>query len=158
MSSYQLDEVDKAIIHFLQKDARNNTTTEIAAEVDVSASTVGNRINQLEDEGVIEGYNPNLNYEQAQLPLHIMFVCSAPVAKQTQLAEEALDVFGVVNVREMLSGTRNIRVETISREFDEIERSVQELDALGLEIETSEIIKQEYTRPFDHFGSDLLED
>lgn len=158
MSETELDDVDRGILHLLQKDARNNTTTEIAEEVGVTASTVGNRISKMEEDNIIEGYNPDINYEDANLPLHILFVCSASVADQTRLADEALDVYGVVNVREMLSGSRNVRVEVISESFEEITRSTQELDDIGLKIETSEIIKQERTRPFNHFGSDLIGD
>lgn len=158
MSPYQLDDVDKGIVHLLQKDARNNTTTEIAKEVGVSSSTVGNRIQNMEDADIIEGYNPDINYERAELPLHILFVCTAPVSTQTELADKALDIYGVIDVREMLSGTRNVRVEAISQAIDEIEKTTQELDDLGLEIETSEIVKQQHTRPFDHFGSDLIDE
>jgi DNA-binding Lrp family transcriptional regulator len=156
MSEIELDDVDRGILHMLQKDARNNTTTEIAEEVGVTASTVGNRISKMEEADIIEGYNPDINYEDADLPLHILFVCSAPVADQTQLADEALDVYGVVNVQEMLSGSRNIRVEIISSNFEEVTQSTQELDDIGLKIETTEIIKQEHTRPFNHFGSNLM--
>lgn len=158
MSPDQLDNVDKGIVHLLQKDARNNTTTEIAEEVGVSSSTVGNRIQNMEEAGIIEGYHPDINYSRANLPLRILFVCTAPVATQTQLADEALDVYGVVDVREMLSGSRNIRIEAISQEIGDIEETSKELDDLGLEIVTSEIIKQQRTRPFDHFGSDLIDD
>lgn len=38
--------------------------------------------------------------------------------------------------------------------MDDIEETTQALDDLGLAIETSEIVKQQRTRPFDHFGSD----
>lgn len=158
MTPDQLDDVDRGIIHLLQKDARNHTTTEIGEVVDVSASTVGNRIQNMEKDGIIEGYNPDINYGRAGLPLHTLFVCTAPVAEQSELADKALDVFGVVNVQEILTGTRNIRVEAISQEVDTIEKTTRELDELGLEIETSEIIKKERTRPFDHFGSDLIDD
>jgi len=52
----QLDNVDRGILHELQVDARNRTAQEIADKVDVSASTVRNRIEALEANGVIEGY------------------------------------------------------------------------------------------------------
>lgn len=158
MESITLDDVDRGILHMLQKDARNNTTSEIGKAVDVSPSTVGNRIQKMEEAKIIEGYNPDINYERADLPLHIMFVCTAPVADQTNFADQALDVFGVIAVREMLSGSRNIRVEAISNNFEDIKTTTQELDELGLKIETSEIIKQQHTRPFDHFGSDLIDE
>jgi len=62
MSSTPLDEVDRGILFVLQQDARNTTIAEIADEVEVSSSTVRNRIDRLEDEGVIEGYYPKINY------------------------------------------------------------------------------------------------
>ena len=153
-----LDDVDKMILHFLQEDARNNTTTDIGEAVGVSASTVGKRIHRLEERRVIGGYNPNINYERAGLPLHLLFVCTAPVADRTELATRALDVFGVVNVRVMLSGTRNVHVETVSRELNELDETTEELDSLGLHIESSEVIREQRARPFDHFGSDELSD
>lgn len=154
----ELDSIDRGILHLLQVNARNNTTAEIADRVDVSATTVSNRIAKMENDGVIDGYHPQINYEKASLPLHILFVCTAPVAEQDDLATQALDVFGVVDVREMLRGTQNVHIEAISRDIDEIEETTQALDDLGLEIETSEIVKQEYTRPFDHFGSDRIDE
>lgn len=154
----ELDNIDRGILHLLQKDARNNTTAEIAEQVDVSATTVSNRITKMENEDVIDGYHPQINYEQANLPLHILFVCTAPVAEQADLSTQALDVFGVVDVREMLRGTRNVHVEAISRDVGDIEETTQDLDDLGLAIETSEIVKQQRTRPFDHFGSDRLDE
>lgn len=37
----------------------------IGEEAGVSSSTAGNRINQLEDEGLISSYQPTLDYEKA---------------------------------------------------------------------------------------------
>jgi DNA-binding Lrp family transcriptional regulator len=74
----ELDNVDRGILHELQVDARNRTAQEIADKVDVSASTVRNRIEELEADGIIEGYHPKIDYEAADLPLQILFVCSAP--------------------------------------------------------------------------------
>lgn len=154
----ELDDVDRGILHLLQVDARNNTTAEMAEQVDVSATTVSNRIRQMEDEDIIDGYAPKINYRKVNLPLHVLFVCTAPVAEQDDLATQALDVFGVVDVQEMLRGTRNVHVEAVSRNLEETEQTTQALDDLGLEIETSEIIKRQRTRPFDHFGSDQTDE
>lgn len=156
--AHELDDIDRGLLHLLQLDARNNTTAEMAEQVDVSATTVSNRIQQMEEENVIDGYAPKINYRKVNLPLHILFVCTAPVTKQDELATQALDAFGVVDVQELLRGTRNVHVEAVSRDLEETERTTQALDDLGLEIETSEIIKRERTRPFDHFGSDQFDD
>jgi DNA-binding Lrp family transcriptional regulator len=40
----------------------------------VSASTVRNRIDRLEEAGVIEGYYPKINYERANFPLHVLLL------------------------------------------------------------------------------------
>lgn len=154
----ELDNIDRGILHLLQINARNNTTAEIADRVDVSATTVSNRIQKMENDGVIDGYHPQINYEKANLPLHILFVCTAPVAEQDDLATQALDVFGVVDVREILRGTQNVHIEAISRDIGEIEETTQALDEIGLEIKSSEIVKQQRTRPFDHFGSDRIDE
>ena len=157
MSPDSLDEVDKGILHLLQVDARNNTTAEIGEEVDVSASTVGNRISKMEERNVINGYYPNIDYRKAGLPLHTLFVCSAPIPSRSELADEALDVYGVVDVRETIAGTHNVHVGTISRTIDELEEVTRSLDELGLEIRSSEMLKRHQMRPFDHFGSDLVD-
>lgn len=50
-----LDDVDRSILYMLQQDARNSTAQDIADRAGVSASTVRNRIDQLEADGIIEG-------------------------------------------------------------------------------------------------------
>lgn len=158
MSPDSLDDSDRGILHLLQVDARNNTTSEIGERVDVSASTVGNRISKMEEQDVINGYHPNIDYRKAGLSLHTLFVCTAPVPSRPELADRALDVYGVVDVRETIAGTHNVHVETISRTIDELEEVTRSLDELGLEVQRSEMLKRHQMRPFDHFGSDLIED
>lgn len=63
----------------------------------------------------------------------------------------------MVNVRELLTGSGNLHVEAIAMGSSAIERITEELDALGLEIDSSEILREEYFQPFDQFGSDALE-
>ncbi|WP_227356864.1 Lrp/AsnC family transcriptional regulator [Haladaptatus salinisoli] len=46
------------ILRILREDARQTTAQEIADTVGVSASTVRNRIDQLEAEGIVRGYHP----------------------------------------------------------------------------------------------------
>lgn len=157
MTREPLDDVDRAILHLLQVDARNNTNTAIGEEVDVAASTVSNRITKLEERGIINGYRPEIDYEKAGLPLYTLFVCTAPVAERTDMVERALDVYGVVDVRETVAGERNVHVETVSRNVDDLEDVTESLEDIGLSITRSELLKRHRTQPFDHFGSDLVE-
>ena len=154
MSTVSIDDVDRGILFALQRDARNTTIAEIAAEVDVSSSTVRNRIERLEDEGIIEGYYPKLNYEKAAFPLHVLFICSAPAEERSQLARDALEARGVVDVREMLTSTRNLYVEAVATDTEDLTSISNDLARLGVAIESSEILTSHYTRPWAHFEYD----
>ena len=72
----ELDDVDRGVLQLLQMDARNTTAEGMAERVGVSASTVRNRISKLEEGGVIRGYRPILDYERANLPLRVLFICT----------------------------------------------------------------------------------
>ena len=154
MSSVSLDEVDRGVLFELQRDARNTTISEIAEEVDVSPSTVRNRIDRLENEGVIEGYYPKINYERAAFPLHVLFICSAPAEERAGLAREALEVHGVVDVREMLTSMRNLFIEAVATDTRDLTAITNELTGLGFQVESSEIITKHHTRPWAHFEFD----
>ena len=147
----QLDNVDRGILHLLQVDARNTTAQEIADKTGVSATTVRNRIDRLEEEGIITGYHPSIDYEAANLPLQVLFVITAPAAERSEAVEDLLDIKGVVNVQETLTGRRNLHVEVVGTSTSDITRMTDSIHDLGLEIESSEIMKQRRTQPFNHF-------
>lgn len=146
----ELDEVDWGILHSLQVDARTTTAQEIADEVGASASTVRNRIDRLETEGIIEGYHLNLNYEHANLPLQFLFVCTADPDERTEIVEHILEIQGVINVREMLTGRRNLYVEVIGTSTADVSRITDAIHALNLAIESSEMIRQRCVQPFNY--------
>ena len=153
-----LDSTDRAILYLLQKEDRTRLThSEIGERIGVSSSTVSNRLQELEERGILQGHRPVIDYESADIPHHLLFVCTAPIADRGSVCEEAIDVGSVVNVRELLTGTRNLHVEVVATDSAEIERVAEELDALGLEIEHSEILRREFDQPFDQFGSDVVD-
>lgn len=149
--AFELDNVDRGILHLLQVDARNTTAQDIADKTGVSPSTVRNRIDQLEADGVITGYHPSIDYEAASLPLQVMFIITAPPSSRSQAVEELLEIKGVVDVRETLTGRRNIHVEVVATSTSDISRMTDSVHELGLEIESSEIMKQRRIQPFNHF-------
>ncbi|WP_254810537.1 Lrp/AsnC family transcriptional regulator [Natronosalvus amylolyticus] len=150
MDDLQIDDVDRSILHQLQLNARQ-TDTEIAEKVDVTSTTVRNRLDKLEDKGVIRGYHPEINYEQAGYPLHVMFVCTVDPNELDTLAEQILDIRGVVTTRDLLGGERNVHVEVVAGTVGEIEEIRNELAALGMTINSSEIISETQGQPWDHF-------
>ena len=151
MAADPLDNLDRRILHLLQLDARGASDTDIAAETDVTGTTVHNRIEKLEADGIILGYNPEINYENAGYSMRVLFICSTDLSKRSTMAQKALEVRGVVNVREMLSGEENLHVEVVAETTSEVKQSTEQLDDLGLRIVSSNILAEERVQPWNHF-------
>ena len=151
MVDRELDDLDRAILHALQDDARKMSTSTIADRMDVASSTVRTRIRNLEEAGVITGYHAEVDYEAADFQLHTLIVCTAPVPDRERLAQAALEIEGVVAVREVMTGNENVHVEVVGRDGDDLSRIGRELDEIGFEIEDENIIRNEYVRPYSGF-------
>jgi len=147
----ELDDVDRGILHLLQREARHTTSQEIADRVGVSASTVRNRIDALEATGVIMGYHPEIDYEEAGYPLRTLFVVTAPPTERDKAVKDLLEINGVVDVSETLTGVRNIHVETVGTSTRDMVRITNAIHELGMKIESSEILRQRRVQPFNHF-------
>lgn len=158
MSPSGLDEVDRGILHELQKDARNNVASAIAEAVDVSPNTVRNRIERLEEDGIVQGYHPHIDYEQAGFQLRVVFVCTVPISDRQEMADEALGVEGVVEVTQIISGQENLWIEVVGTNGDEITSIAERIERIGVEIRDERFVKNVRARPFDHFGADVVEE
>lgn len=150
MDESPIDDVDRGILHQLQKDARQ-TDTEVGEKVDVTSTTVRNRLDRLEDQGVIRGYHPEIDYEKAGYPLNVLFICTADPRDLESITEQALEIHGVVTVRELLGGEQNLHVEIVAATVDEVENVRNELASLGPSIGSSEIISETQVQPWNHF-------
>ncbi|WP_327052519.1 Lrp/AsnC family transcriptional regulator [Halomicrococcus gelatinilyticus] len=146
-----LDDVDRSILYLLQRDARNVTAQEMADMAGVSASTVRNRIDQLEADGIIQGYHPEIDYEAANLPLQVTFVVTAPPTELPEFSKQIRGIQGVIDVREMLTGRRNIHVDVVGTSTSEITRITDAIHDIGVEIESSEMLRRRHVQPFNHF-------
>ncbi|MCU4924373.1 Lrp/AsnC family transcriptional regulator [Halobacteria archaeon AArc-dxtr1] len=153
----ELDEIDSGVLQLLQQDARNYTTREIGEHIGVSGSTVSNRISKLEDDGVILGYTIDVDFEQIGVNPKMLLVCTAPAAEREAVASEAIDIDGVVDVRTVLTGARNVHVTAIGRDIAALSTVTQALESIGLEIVDSGIVNEQHRSPFDHFGEDAVD-
>jgi Lrp/AsnC family leucine-responsive transcriptional regulator len=149
-----VDDTDRGILYLLQRDARRITTEEVG----VSASTVRNRIEKMEESGVIRGYYPDINYDKAGLQLYVEFICTAPNPERGRLAKEARDINGVVAIREVLNGDKNIQIDAVGTDPQDVARINDELSKLGLSVNNTKIIKETFMQPFNHFGEDVVKD
>ena len=147
----ELDDVDRSILYLLQEDARSSTAQEMSDKVGVSASTIRNRIDRLEADGIIRGYHPEIDYEAANLPLQITFVISAPPQQLQDYSDQIRGIKGVVDVREMLTGRRNVHVDVVGTSKGDITRITDAIHDLGVEIDSSEMMRRRHVQPFNHF-------
>lgn len=160
MKKGELDSVDKHILYYLQQDARSTSSTDIAEKLDLSSSTIRTRLNTLEENGIIRGYHIDIDYDRAGYPLYTKIICTAPVPERDSLANEARNVQGVTAVREIMTGERNVYVNAIGKDHNDLNRISTELDALGLRIVDEQLIRDEYVCSYHGFldSNETLDD
>lgn len=151
-----LDDIDYGILQMLQRDARHLTPVDMAERLPVTDQTIRNRIENMEAEGVIEGYVPVIDYQRAEFSIRLQYVCSAPVRRRDELAERALEIANVVRVEEMLSARENLQILAVTDNSEEINTITEELDGLGLTIESERLMRYAHSRPFNHFGVGMV--
>ena len=83
------------------QDGQNTLSESIAETVNVSGVTVRNRIHNLEEAGIIQGYLAQVDFERAGGNLRNHYLCNVPVPEREALARRARAVPGVVNVRSL---------------------------------------------------------
>ncbi|QLG50316.1 Lrp/AsnC family transcriptional regulator [Natrinema halophilum] len=147
-----IDDVDEQILYYLTREARHTSAPDIAEKVDVSPPTVRNRIRRLEEDGIINGYHAHINYERADGRLTNLFICSTSATDRQELAQRVLDVPGVINVREIMTGKGDLQVKVIGTDTDDLTRIAQDITALGIEIDDEGLVHREYFRPYAQFG------
>lgn len=150
--SPKIDEIDKRIIYRLSEDARNTTSSEIADELGVSPGTIRNRIQQMEEEGIINGYLTDVDYERIGKRIVYIFQCSSTAKDRSVLAKKALRVPGVINVRELMTGNKDLVIKAVGGDTDDISRIGIALENLGIEIQDEDLLKKERFHPYHPFG------
>lgn len=151
---YRLDEIDRRIIYALMRDARNTSAPMIAEQVNVSPGTIRNRINQLEEQGIIRSYTAEIDFERADDRLTNLYVCTVPISERKSLAREAHSIPGVINVRELMTGRENLHVLAVGENTADLRRIARTLSGLGIEIEDETLLEAETHTPYDSFGPD----
>jgi DNA-binding Lrp family transcriptional regulator len=153
-----LDDLDRYIIYALQRDARHTSSNDIATEMDVSPSTVRKRVQRLEETGIITGYHAEVDFEAAGYQLLVQVVCTAPITERAELADRAMDVSGVVAVRELAVGEENLLVSVVATDNDDLTRIATALSELGLRVSEEQLIRGERVGPYRKFGTETTEE
>lgn len=151
---HRLDEVDRRILHSLMADARNASASTLAEQAGVSGATIRNRIHKLEDAGIVRGYHAQVDFELADDKLTNLYLCDVPVTEREALAHEARTIPGVINVRTLMTGRRNLHVMAVGGSTDELRRVARRLSDLGIHIEDEDLVEEELFAPYDPFHPD----
>lgn len=149
MEPYDIDDVDAQLLSLLQKNARY-TATELADRIGVSDNTIHNRMQRLEDEGVITGYTATVDHERTGLSLYFSFICTARISNRSRVAEEAIAIPEVIEVTELMTGQQNIHIKAYGGEDEDITRVAKQLDELELEINDENLIRAERVQPLEY--------
>ena len=149
-----IDDVDRAILHALQEDARNTSSDEIAEKADAAGSTVRKRIQRLESDGIIKGYSADVDYGKSGYPLRMLLFCTAPIPERGDLIPDILDIPGVVSVQELVTGEQNLLVTAVGENDGDITPVAQKLLDMGLTVADEVLVRTHESTAFDEFDSE----
>jgi len=148
VSTYRLDDVDKKLLTLLQEDARY-TALALAEEVGVSDNTIHNRMDRLEEAGVITGYEAAIDYDRVGLNLYFQFACTANINERRDVAERAMEIPEVLEVTELMTGHRNLQIKVVASRDEDITTIAEQVDQLALEINDENLVRAEHSKPLD---------
>jgi len=149
-----IDEIDKAILHALQEDARNISSGDIADRIGTSGSTVRKRIQRLKSEDIIKGYSAEVDYQKSGYPLRMLLFCSASIPERGELVPEILDIDGVVSVQELVTGEKNLLVTVVGESDSDITPVAQALLDIGVTVADEVLVRSHESTPFGEFESE----
>ncbi|PSQ19419.1 AsnC family transcriptional regulator [Halobacteriales archaeon QS_9_67_17] len=148
----RIDEIDKRILYYLSVDARNTTTSDIAEETEVTPATIRNRIEQLEEHGILRGYSTDIDYKAIDSYVKYQFRCTVDIPDRKRLAQSALEIRGVLTARELMAGSSNLLITAVGADTNEITRIAHKLSDLGVAIEDESVVEDEYHTSYSPFG------
>lgn len=151
MKANKIDDTDRAILHALQMDARNMSSSDIAERTGTADSTVRKRIQRLESAGIIKGYVAEVDYQQSGYPLRMLLFCTAAIPERGELVSDVLAIDGVVSVQELVTGEQNLLVTAVGETDDDITPVAQDLLDCGLTVADEVLVRSHETTPFGGF-------
>ena len=132
-----LDDLDVAILRRLNQDARKSFR-DIARDLEVSISTVSNRVKRLESEGIILGYAPLL--DEKKLGYDVLAVIGIRISKGKLLEVQ----------RKIAREDKVIEVYDVTGEYDSVViarlRNTKELDAFIKRLVAMDNVERTYTQ------------
>lgn len=123
-----IDETDLKILDELRRDGRASFS-DIAEKLDIATSTVTGRVQKMEENGVITGYKPEIDYENLGFELTSMIAIKAEAEKIEDTAEKlesnkrVLSFFEVTGKTDMIVVSRFIDREDMNAFLKELQQT-----------------------------------
>lgn len=115
----EFDDIDRQILSFLMEDARRSFR-DIADEVGRSAPTVSNRVERLEELGVIRRFTVDVDRSALGTTNQSLVIAECSPASASALADELSNHDAVEHVSRGVGGTVVGTVQLVSTELDEL--------------------------------------
>ncbi len=135
----RISKPDESLLSLLRENARASTA-EIARRLGLSRTTVQNRIERLERQGVISGYTVRVNdeYERNQIHAHIMVTLHP---KQMPAVVRALEAMPEVRELHSVSGEHDLIALAVAATIGDVDVLTDAIGAIeGVERTTTSVI------------------
>ena len=94
------ENLDARLVNALLGDGRASLRS-LGEQLDVSVTTVSNHLRELEDEGVIEGYTPKVNYQKLGYDVTAVLQLKVEGSALPEITDRLADLRGMVSVYEV---------------------------------------------------------
>ncbi|WP_327052659.1 Lrp/AsnC family transcriptional regulator [Halomicrococcus gelatinilyticus] len=114
----KLDDTDRAILEALQSDART-PFSEIARQIDMSSATVHDRVNRMEEAGVITGYHAKVDPKEVGLGISAFVGLRVEQGREKDTLERLESIDGVQEVH-LTTGSWDVLMRLYAEDADEL--------------------------------------
>ena len=114
----KLDDTDRAILEALQSDART-PFSEIARQIDMSSATVHDRVNRMEEAGVITGYHAKVDPKEISLGISAFVGLRVEQGREKDTLERLENIAGVQEVH-LTTGSWDVLMRLYAEDADEL--------------------------------------
>ena len=137
---YNIDNISLKILGLLQENARMSYT-EIGQKIGMASTSVKERIEKMEDAGIIKQYTITLDNEKLGYPINaiITLSCSGAYTPKEQVIVDMLSEYPQVLEVLRISGKNDFLVKVCVQSMDEYKEINNKLGKFG-QIETSFIV------------------
>ena len=137
---FNIDDISLKILGLLQKNARMSYT-EIGQIIGMNSTSIKERIQKMEDMGIIKKYTVQLDNEKLGYPINALIAlsCSGAYTPKEQVIVKMLKTYPQVSEVLRVSGKNDFLIKVCVRSMDEYKEINNKLGEFG-QVETSFVV------------------